>query len=117
MDTRSAEIGQVIIDNENVEDDNAQEAPHNVIEENVDENNSSPEGEGGVEPMDQGAPNPATPIASSSTELFDMAPRASSKRQAEDDDMEDVSPDKRLRPRCPDRIEQMLLPMGLTTGL
>ena len=47
LDTRTAEIGQAIIDNENAEDDNAQEVPQNVIEENMDENNGSPEGAGG----------------------------------------------------------------------
>ena len=92
LDTRAAEIGQALVDNENETD---QELPQENINEDINESNNKPEGAGGVEPMDQGAPNPATPIASSSTEHFDMSPRASSKRQAEDDDMEDDSPDKR----------------------
>ena len=101
MDTRTAEIGQAIIDSENAEDDKAQEVPQNVIEANMDEDNGSPEEAGGVEPMDQGTPNPVTPMANSSTEHFDMSPRTSSKRQAEEDDTDDESPDKRLRPRSP----------------
>ena len=101
MDSRTDEIGQAIIDNENAENDNAQEVPQNVIEENMGESNGSPEGAGGVEPMYRGTPNPITPRAGSSTEHFDMSPRTSSKRQAGDDDMDDDSRDKRLRPGSP----------------
>ena len=51
--------------------------------------------------MDQQAPDSSTPMESSTIEHFDMSPRTTSKRQVENDDMDDDSPDKRLRPRSP----------------
>ena len=101
LDTRTAEIGQSIIDNENAENNDVQEAPQNDIEENAEEDDNIPEGTGGVEQTDQQAPDSSTPMESSTTEHFDMSPRATSKRQVENDDMDDDSPDKRLRPRSP----------------
>jgi hypothetical protein len=101
LDTRAAEIGQSIIDNENAGDVDVQEAPQNDIEENAEEGDNIPEGTGGDEQMDQQAPDSSTPMESSATEHFDMSPRTTSNRQAEKDDMDDDSPDKRWRPRSP----------------
>ena len=47
MDTRTAEIRQAIIDNENAEDDNAQEVPQNVIEETSTRTTSAQKEQGG----------------------------------------------------------------------
>jgi len=52
LDTRTAEIGQSIIDNENAGNDDVQEAPQYDIEENAEEGDNIPEGTGGDVQMD-----------------------------------------------------------------
>ena len=98
LDTRAAEIGKAIINNENK---NIPEMPHENIEESINESNNGPEGAGEDDPMAQGTPNPSTPRAGPGTEHSDLSPRASSKRLVGGDGMVDDSPDKRLRPRSP----------------
>ena len=51
--------------------------------------------------MDQEGPDSSTLAGGTTTEHFDMSPRASSKRPAGEDEMDYDSPDKRLRPRSP----------------
>ena len=97
LDTRVAEIGQAEIDKEANEQDSNQ-APQ---QEDTNENSNDPEGAGGVEPMAQGSPIPSTSREGPAAEYFDLSPRSSPKRRAENDDMEDDSQDKRLRPRSP----------------
>ena len=51
--------------------------------------------------MAQGFPIPSNSGEGMATEHFDLSPRSSFKRRVDDDDMEDDSQDKRLRPRSP----------------
>ena len=89
------------MDNENEKDENIPELPQENIEESINESNNGPEGAGEDDPMAQGTPNPSTPRKGPVTEHFDLSQRASSKRQVDGDDMDDDSPEKRLRPRSP----------------
>ena len=118
LDTRAAEIGQSIIDNESAGNDDVQEAPQNDIEENAEECDNIPEGTGGDEQMDQQAPDSSTPMESSNTEHFDMSPRTTSKRQVEIIIWMTTLQIRGLGPGAPPcRTGLMLILMEWTTGL
>ena len=87
-----AEIGQVEIDRENAEKEENPELRRRNINGNINEGSNDPEGAGGDDLMAEGPPSweiPSTPVEGPATEHFNMSPKASPKRRADTDDMED----------------------------
>ena len=94
MDTKVAEIGQAELDKQENEQ-SADQAQGQNAEGQVD-------GTVEADPMEHDTPSSSTPKDAPDPQRFDLSPRGSiPKRRIENDDVEDDSPDKRLRPRSP----------------